>query len=150
MNTTTKTETKLTAAGRRALTLIATGHVVAQEPGPRQGPRIFVSHRTADRIRIDIFRTLLAAGLVTADETRTYRQGQTVSLTPAGRTALGVVPSAIKTTNTRAHRVRAIGRQHADDAAGMGECTVCDTVGEWNALVDLAPNAYGCSGRAAY
>jgi hypothetical protein len=71
-------------------------------------------------------------------------------LTPADRAALGVVTSTTHTTNTRAHKVRAIGRQHADDAAPMGECTVCATVGEWNALTDLAPNAYGCSGRAPY
>jgi hypothetical protein len=52
--------------------------------------------------------------------------------------------------NTRPHRVVPVGRQHADDQAPMGRCLNCDEVGEWNALTDLAPNAYGCSGRAPY
>lgn len=49
--------------------------------------------------------------------------------------------------NTRPHRVLSVGRQHADDQGQMGQCMVCHTVGEWNALVDLLPNAYGCAGR---
>lgn len=49
--------------------------------------------------------------------------------------------------NTRSHHVVPVGRQHADDHGQQGQCTVCHTVGEWNALVDLLPNAYGCAGR---
>lgn len=50
---------------------------------------------------------------------------------------------------TRPHQVVPVGRQHADDQGPMGQCVVCHTVGEWNALVDLLPSAYGCSGRPA-
>jgi hypothetical protein len=58
------------------------------------------------------------------------------------------VTSTVKTANTRPHQVVSIGRQHADDQTNMGQCTVCETVGEWNALTNLLPNAYGCAGYA--
>ena len=56
--------------------------------------------------------------------------------------------STVQTANTRPHHVVPVGRQHADDQAPSGRCVVCDTVGEWNALTDLFPNAYGCTGRS--
>ncbi|MER5984120.1 hypothetical protein [Streptomyces sp. NPDC001787] len=62
-----------------------------------------------------------------------------------------VVISTVRTPDlTRPHRVLPIGQQHIDDQAPMGRCTVCDAIGEWNALVDLAPSAYGCPGRPPY
>ncbi|WP_247194613.1 hypothetical protein [Streptomyces scabiei] len=78
-----------------------------------------------------------------------------VEITEAGQATLasntpGTITSTVRTTNTRPHQVRPVGQQHADDQGPMGQCTVCDTVGEWNALTDLAPNAYGCSGRPPY
>lgn len=56
--------------------------------------------------------------------------------------------STVTTANTRPHQVVPVGRQHADDQTPMGQCVVCETVGEWGALTDLAPNAYGCAGRS--
>ncbi|MEU8708717.1 hypothetical protein [Streptomyces sp. NPDC048565] len=71
------------------------------------------------------------------------------------RTALQVsaeiTVSTVRTPRlTRAHHVLPVGQQHIDDVAAMGQCIVCEAVGEWNALVDLASSAYGCSGRAPY
>jgi hypothetical protein len=150
MNTTTKTEITLTTAQRKALLLVAGGNVVARLRGEAGFATI---NGTAERSLHD--RRLIEDVTVMTRTRTVSRIPMTYDvkvwvLTPAGRDALGTVSSTVKTTNTRAHQVRAVGRQHADDAAPMGQCTVCDTVGEWNALVDLAPNAYGCSGYAAY
>lgn len=61
--------------------------------------------------------------------------------------AEATTPSTTTTPhNTRPHHVKRIGQQHVDDQAPMGQCVVCHTVGEWNALVDLLPNTYGCAG----
>jgi hypothetical protein len=149
MTTTTKTTTA-TPAQRKALTKIAGGNVVAL----LRGEAGFTT------INGNAERTLHDRGLIEAVKvmTRTRTVSGTAMtydvkvwvLTPAGRAALGTVSSTTTTANTRAHQVRAIGRQHADDAAPMGVCTVCETVGEWNALTILLPNAYGCAGRAAY
>lgn len=51
---------------------------------------------------------------------------------------------------TTPHRVKAVPMQHVGDQGPLGQCVVCHTVGEWNALVRLAPSAYGCSGRPPY
>jgi hypothetical protein len=149
MTTATKPVT-ITPAQRKALVKIAGGNVAALL-------RVEAGFTTIDG---NAERTLHDRGLIEAVKvmTRTRTVAGTATtydvkvwvLTPAGRTALGVVSSTTTTTNTRAHQVRAIGRQHADDAAPMGQCTVCETVGEWNALTILLPNAYGCSGRAPY
>ncbi|MHB9861917.1 hypothetical protein [Streptomyces sp. YIM S03343] len=136
----------ITPARRTALLLIAAGNVTAYEF--RIGGGIRVTGPNGARIRADVFYALIRDRLAEADGTRSLFAGQPVSLSRAGRDALGTVTSNVRTANTRAHQVRAVGRQHADDAAGMGECTACGAVGEWNALVDLAPNAYGCAGRA--
>lgn len=61
---------------------------------------------------------------------------------------MAITVSTTASDNTRPHRVEPIGRQHADDQAPMGRCVVCHDVGEWNALVELLPNAYGCPGYA--
>ena len=58
-----------------------------------------------------------------------------------------VTVSTTVTPATRPHHVLPVGPQHADDQGPMGQCVVCHTVGEWNALVDLLPSAYGCAGR---
>ncbi|MFD0393409.1 hypothetical protein ACFQ3Z_16385 [Streptomyces nogalater] len=138
---------KLTTARRRALALIAAGGITVRES--HIGAPLRIANTKGDRVRRDVFNALLRDRLITVDTATSLYAGQSVTLTPT-RTALGVVPSSVKTANTRAHQVRAIGRQHADDAAGMGVCTVCGEVGEWTALVDLAPNAYGCSARSRY
>jgi hypothetical protein len=57
-----------------------------------------------------------------------------------------ITKSNVFNANTRPHNVTPIGRQHSDDQGPMGRCVTCDTVGEWNALIDLLPNAYGCRG----
>ncbi|MEU9064966.1 hypothetical protein AB0D13_40600 [Streptomyces sp. NPDC048430] len=70
---------------------------------------------------------------------------------PAPQASTEVAVSTVRTPGlTRAHHVLPVGQQHIDDAAPMGQCTACEEVGEWNALVDLAPSAYGCSGRPPY
>lgn len=67
------------------------------------------------------------------------------------QTTVTPINSTVPTPSyTRPHRVVPVGRQHIDDQAPMGQCVVCETVGEWNALTDLAPYAYGCSGRPPY
>jgi hypothetical protein len=149
MTATTKPAT-ITPAQRKALLLVAGGNVVAFLRGEAGFATI---NGNAERTLDD--RGLIEAVKVMTRTRTLYGKAMTYDvkvwvLTPAGRAALGTVSSTVKTANTRAHQVRAIGRQHADDAAPMGQCTVCDTVGEWNALVNLAPNAYGCSGRAPY
>lgn len=57
-----------------------------------------------------------------------------------------ITVSTIHTSNTRPHNVQPVGRQHADDQAPMGQCVTCGDVGEWGALTQLLPNAYGCPG----
>ena len=57
------------------------------------------------------------------------------------------VPSNTATpAYTKPHMVVPIGKQHADDCGPQGECVVCGSIGEWNALVELANYAYGCPG----
>ncbi|MFG3287326.1 hypothetical protein ACGF3G_00690 [Streptomyces sp. NPDC048179] len=149
MTTATK-PAAITPAQRKALLLVAGGNVVAWLRGEAGFATI---NGNAERKLNDLG---LIEDVKVMTRTRTaYGTAMTYDvkvwvLTPAGRNALGVVSSTTATANTRAHQVRAIGRQHVDDAAPMGECAVCETVGEWNALVDLAPNAYGCPGRARY
>ncbi|MFE5037094.1 hypothetical protein [Streptomyces sp. NPDC056683] len=149
MTTTTKTAT-VTPAQRKALAKIAGGNVVAL----LRGEAGFTT------INGNAERTLHDRGLIEAVKVMTRTRtvcGTAMTydvkvwvLTPAGRAALGVVSSTVATENTRAHQVRAIGRQHTDDAAPMGECTVCGVVGEWNALTILLPNGYGCAGRPVF
>ena len=62
--------------------------------------------------------------------------------------AQNITTSTVQTSNTRPHQVVPVGRQHAGDQAPMGRCVTCDTVGEWDALTALLPNAYGCAGYA--
>lgn len=56
------------------------------------------------------------------------------------------VESTVQTSNTRPHLVVPTGRQHAEDQGPQGRCITCEESGEWGALTNLLPNAYGCPG----
>lgn len=56
-----------------------------------------------------------------------------------------ITVSTVHTDNTKPHRTVDVGWQHADDSQPSVQCIDCDTVGERNAMLDLAPNSVGCS-----